>query len=103
MSGASIVEVIAERHFEAEDEAGLRREVVLRIGKPVHDPKEGGDWSCPYQIVGLWDDRVSAAYGVDPVQALLLSLQKAGLELNYYRTAQKGKLTWLGEEDLGLL
>lgn len=102
MSNISLGEVIAERYFEAEDEAGVRREVILRIGKPMPDQEEGGDWCCPYQIVGFGDDQVNAAYGVDPVQALLFSLQKAGLDLNYYQKAQKSKLTWLDDENLGL-
>ncbi|HEX8183744.1 MAG TPA: hypothetical protein VF747_03310, partial [Blastocatellia bacterium] len=90
------------RSFEAREATGTEREVTLRMGKPIPDPKEGGDWCCPYQIIGLGDDKVSAAFGVDPLQALLLALQKAGAELSYYQRVQNIKLTWLDDEDLGL-
>lgn len=102
MGDVSLGEVIAERYFEAQDEDGARREVVLRVGKPVPDPEEGGDWCCPYQIVGFGGDRVSPAYGVDSVQALLFGLQKAALDLKHYQQVQKSRLTWLGQEQLGL-
>lgn len=102
MTDISIGEVIAERDFEARDEKGARREVRLQIGIPRPDPKEGGDWYCPYQIVGFGDDKVSAAFGVDTVQALLSALQKAGLELDFFQKAQNSKLTWRDDEDLGL-
>ena len=102
MSNINIGEVIAERYFQLQDEAGVRSEVVLRIGKPLPDPKAGGDWCCPYQIVGFGDDKVTAVFGVDPMQALLFGLQKAWFELHYYQKIHKRKLTWLGEDDLGL-
>lgn len=102
MSSIQLGEVIAERYFEAQEEDGSRREVVLRIGTPAPDPQAGGDWCCPYQIIGLGSDKVSPAYGVDSVQALWFGLQKAGLDLRHYQRTQKSRLLWLGEEDLGL-
>jgi len=102
MKNMTLGEIIAERHFESIDESGVEREVVVRIGKPVPDDNEGGDWYCPFQITGFGDDKISAAFGVESMQALLLSLQKVAAELNYYQKVQKCKLTWLDQPDLGL-
>jgi hypothetical protein len=102
MTNLTLGEIIAERHFEARDETGVEYDLVLHIGKPIPDANEGGDWCCPYQITGFNDNKVSAAFGVDSIQALLLSLQKAALELNHYQKVKNSNLTWLDQDDLGL-
>lgn len=89
-------DVIAEREFEAQGRPGG---VTLRLGRPAPDPQ--GDWSCPFQTVGLGrDGEVHTAYGVDAVQALVLALQMARAQLQSVQ-AEHG-LTWLDGSDLGL-
>ena len=90
-------DVIAERELEAGD--GRPGGVTVRLGRPAPDPE--GDWSCPFQVVGI-DGRaeVYAAYGVDALQALVLAIQMIRAQLGSAQ-ARHG-LTWLGGDDLGL-
>lgn len=92
MSDSILGEVVAERELE---HAGGSARVVVRIGKPTEDPAEGGDWRCPFQILGLGDERVYEAFGIDAVQALQLCLMM--IDANLYGQP----VTWLGEKDLG--
>lgn len=101
MSNIEFGEIIAERLLELQDESGIEHEVIVRIGKPIPDPNPGGDWCCPFQIMGLNDDQTRAVFGVDQVQALLLSFEMIRTQLNYYQTNQKYELTWLGQNNLG--
>jgi hypothetical protein len=94
------LEVIAEREFDLAH-GGTEQVVLLRIGKPVPDPEPGGDWACPIQLIGLDDDSVQLAYGVDSLQAVLLAIQLAGVLLERGPHAGE-KLSWLGQTDLGL-
>ena len=60
---------IAERRFKV---SGLSsREVTIRIGIPEREQR---DSRCPFQVVGLSNDAVRYAYGVDSLQALNLAL-----------------------------
>lgn len=59
-------EVVAERELEAINIDGERTPVVVKLGKPHPDPLgTGEDWCCPHQILGLGDESVMAAFGVD--------------------------------------
>src|SRR5436190_1932100 len=59
---------IAERRFKV---SGLSsREVTIRIGIPEREQR---DSRCPFQVVGLSNDAVRYAYGVDSLQALILA------------------------------
>ena len=96
-------EVIAERRLEWTGADAPAEGVVVRIGKPVRDPLPGGDWLCPVQVVGLGDERVRAAFGVDAVQALVLSLQMIDADLHAGQRRAGGRLHWLEQPDLGFL
>ncbi|GGU54103.1 DUF6968 family protein [Lentzea flava] len=92
-------EVVAERQIEGVAPDGSHFEVVIRFGAPRPDPLSGnGDWVCPHQIAGLGDDSVGAAYGVDSLQALLLSVYAVRVKL----AESGGTLDWLGMPELGL-
>lgn len=94
-------ELLAEREYEASDgRGGAPRTVVLRIGRPRPDTRPGGDWVCPFQIIGLGNDDVMAVGGVDAVQALHLAMAMAGARLAH--PPRGTTITWLGEADLGL-
>ncbi|MEV6239226.1 hypothetical protein [Lentzea sp. NPDC051838] len=92
-------EIIAERRIEGVAPDGSHFEVVIRFGAPRPDPlSHNGDWECPHQIDGLGDGAVGAAYGVDSLQALLLSVHAVRIKL-----AESGStLDWLGMPELGL-
>lgn len=94
-------DVLAEREYEAiHAGAGKPRKVVLRIGKPRIAPHQDGAWICPAQILGIGEDNVLEAAGIDAVQALHLAMVMAGARLTY---PPKGlTITWLGGSDLGL-
>ena len=93
MSTATLGDVIAERELEHLGDASAR--ILVRIGKPTEDSAEGRDWRCPFQIIGLDDNAVHEAFGVDAVQALQLCFQM--IDAHLYGQP----VTWLGEKDLG--
>lgn len=95
MSDAILGEVVAERELEHARDDSVR--VRVRIGRPTEDPAEGGDWRCPFQVLGLGDERVHEAFGVDAVQALQLCFQMIDA------TLIGEPVTWLGETDLGFV
>ena len=95
-------ELVAERTLEAIARDGARAPVLIRIGKPVRDTLPGGDWACPSQIVGLGDEAVTATFGVDALQALLLSVYGLRLRLTERAGLARVRLDWLGQPGLGL-
>ena len=75
----------------------------LAVGTPRPDPlSANGDWCCPHQISGLGDGSVEASFGVDSLQALLLSLYSLRIKLAERAQEASLSLTWLGTADLGL-
>lgn len=95
-------DVVAQRRIEAFGADGTAQTVTLRLGKPFPDPLPGGDWCCPFQIDGLGDDSVDAAFGIDSLQALLLATWAAQLQLTERARLLSVRLDWLGQPDLGL-
>ncbi|MFI7470624.1 DUF6968 family protein [Nonomuraea sp. NPDC049646] len=96
-------EIAVERQLEALAGDGTRRPVTIRFGTPRLDQLSvNGDWCCPHQILGLGDQEVGAAFGVDSLQALLLSVYKVRLKLEERALASSVRLDWLGWPDLGL-
>lgn len=92
-------DVIAERELTLVPEgADTPSRILVRIGRPVRD---GQDWQTPYEIRGPAADdiRARSIFGVDSMQSLLLAVQTIGAELSTY--ARRGRLTFLGEDDLG--
>ncbi|GAA2863950.1 hypothetical protein GCM10010517_23090 [Streptosporangium fragile] len=103
MATYELGEVVAERRVEAVTGGGARTPVTLRFGRPRPDAlSEGGDWCCPHQILGLGDESVGASFGVDSLQAFLLSVYKVQLKLGERAEAASVRLEWLGQPDLGL-
>jgi hypothetical protein len=101
MDNSALGTVIAERYFEARQGDRQEYEVVLRIGTPIRDPRPEGDWYCPYQIMGVPNSKVRAAFGIDSLQAFLLALQKARAELDFNQRANSLRFTWLDQDDWG--
>jgi hypothetical protein len=99
-----ISEVIAQRCLSLEDQPDTNIRILL--GKPQHvaSPSNDDFVLCPYQIVGIGDEKVRSAGGVDEVQALQLAMEMIGSEL-YFKLNRNygGKLRWeAGKEgDLG--
>lgn len=62
---------LAERELHLQGPAD--RVVRVAIGAPEPDPLPGGDFRGPFQVIGLSDDSVHYAHGVDSFQALNLA------------------------------
>jgi len=82
--------IIASRTLREAD--GAR--VTVQFGRPRRSDK---DWLCPFRIVGLSNDVVHRAYGVDSLQALQLAIDAARAMV---RSCGR-PLDWLGQSDLG--
>jgi hypothetical protein len=90
-----IGQVIAERRLYLEGQPGTNIRVL--IGRPQRLPSASNkDFVlCPYQILGIGDEKVRSAGGVDEVQGLQLAMEMIGSEL-YFKLNRKcaGKLRW---------
>ena len=95
MTAAGLGEVIAERELRTMHDSAAP--VLVRIGRPVEDPE--GDWRCPFQITGLDNDTVYAAFGIGSVQALALCLEM--IRAQFADLGRRHRLTWLEGDDLG--
>jgi hypothetical protein len=84
-----------ERQFGLDDGSF----VTVRFLKPVPD---GNDFRCDFQIE--WpNSKVSKhSFGVDSVQALLLAMQIAHIDLLASPQSKADQLKWLDNADLGL-
>ena len=82
---------IATRELQASG-----RKITVVIGKPEMFP-DGVNFYCPYQIVGIGNERVRYAGGVDAVQALQLAMQMIGAELYTSQEAQSKQLSWVDD------
>ncbi|MEL6642583.1 MAG: hypothetical protein AAFQ79_01500 [Pseudomonadota bacterium] len=87
-------EIFASRTFEIGGQA-----VECRFHKPERD---GIDYSCQYEIDWPSAPVTKRAFGVDQVQALLMAMQKAHVELLHARDAKAMTVTWLEDENLSL-
>jgi len=76
-----IDEIIATRSLYLEGAPDIAIQVVL--GKPQSVPGSPDDdlMLCPYQILGIGDQKVRCAGGVDAFQALQLAMEMIGSEL----------------------
>lgn len=92
---SEIKEIVAERRLYI---AG-RPDIIIRVllGKPQEAPEaSSGDFMlCPYQILGIGDEKVRVGGGVDAMQALQLAMEMIGAELYFKLNRQQdGKLRW---------
>ena len=98
-----IREVIAERDLYLEGQPQSHIRVIF--GKPQKASGSSHDHAlCPYQILGIGDEKVHSAAGVDAVQALQLAMEMVGAELYFKLNRQcDRRLRWEAgiEGDLG--
>ena len=90
MKLSTVGTIIAIRKLTLSDQ----RTVTVRVGKPRRFRGGNDDYYCPYQILGLGDEVVRYAGGVDPVQALQLALVAIGADLGALKEAKTGTLSW---------
>ena len=84
--------VIAERQLLYSDPENGSRLVRVLLGAPRESPG-GGEWYCPWQILGIGGEKVLAAYGIDAVQSLQLAMTMIGANL-YAHADQGRRLSW---------
>lgn len=94
-------QVVAERDLVFEPlECGQPPVTVrFRLGRPT---RSGVEWFCPFEVIGLGDTRVEAAYGADSVQALLLALAKLRVVLGALALEHRGRLEFAGRVGPGI-
>lgn len=73
--------VIANRELLYSDREHGTQSVQVLLGAPVESPL-GGEWYCPWRILGIGHEQVRAAYGVDSFQCLQLALKMIGASLH---------------------
>ena len=95
----SVGEIVASRDLQV---AGSNQRVRISIGKPERFPAESEpfpvetDYYCPYQIIGFGKEKIGHAGGIDSIQALMLALERVGIELYTSAEAKSGLLSWDG-------
>lgn len=71
--------------------------IFVRIGLPQET--EHGDFLTPYQIIGMGDEKVRAAAGLDAVQSLQLVFRMIGADLASASIFEE--LKWSDADDCG--
>jgi len=77
------------------------KKITVTIGIPEMFPDGGDDYYCPYQIIGIGNERVRYAGGIDSVQSLELAFKMIGTDLYTSAEAQAGELNWAGGSKKG--
>lgn len=93
--------VIAEGVLTYVDPVDGARGITVKLGAPQKLPDEMG-WYAPWQIVGVGEEHVRYAVGVDAFQALQLVMYMIGATLFSQVQLQGVKLYWLDGEDTDL-
>lgn len=95
-------EIIATRKLVFTRGDGVESDVVVNLGNPVPDPNDPSTtWICPFQILGIGNERTNAIFGVDSLQALILALHILPTELAWLARNENGTFD-SREQDLGL-
>lgn len=101
MGFASMGEIIAERVLTLLHDDGNTTQVFVRLGKAQASP-EGDEYYCPFQIVGVGDEKVRQIFGIDAFQALQLTLRAISFKLHYHRRQSNLVLyCWEQGDDMG--
>ena len=90
-------DVIAIREMEFRANDGSIEKASIKVGRPFEDD-EGLSWVCPYELSTESRKKVFGMHGIDPLQALDLTLKTLSTEVEYWERTQKGKFFFLGEE-----
>lgn len=92
--------IIATRTFELAMADGGIGEVLIKIGKPKKHQNNSS--YCPYQIIGIGDERIRYAMGSDGVQSLILAMTKIGADIYTSPEAKDRRLTWMEDDSNNL-
>jgi hypothetical protein len=101
MEQNAIGEVIGERMLTLEKSAEVARQVKVLLGKP-RKFQDSEDFCCPYQIIGLGDDTIKSAAGIDSMQAIQIAMQLVASEIHNVHREDAANLRWYGNRNIGL-
>lgn len=96
-------EIIAVRRLFLEGEEPASSNILVKLGKP-RQFADSTDYYCPYQIIGIGDENIRYAGGIDAVQALQLAFRALAIDLYIGLNREfDNRLRWEGDEngDLG--
>src|SRR5712691_1524894 len=99
MEEQGLTEVIAEQEVEFLRIDGTASAVRAKLGRPKREtgtPER--NWTCPYQITGVGNERVKATVGLDGIHALSLALHMFPIELVGLVEKERGSLRYLGQQ-----
>ena len=71
-----------------------RSEVTVIFGAPQPLSPTEPEFFCPYQILGLGNDSIRYAIGMDALQAIEYTMQHVGINLYASKEARSGRLSW---------
>lgn len=97
----NIGEVIAIRKMKFISDDGRKEKAFLKVGKP-YEYNEDLDWCCPYELSTESSKKVFGMIGIDPLQALELTMKTLKVEIEFWEKNQKGKFYFLDEEGAGI-
>ena len=95
MDCESIGEIIATRRLYFVDETSNKRTVSVFVGEPRQLPDSPG-YHCPFQVIGIGNQKTQSALGCDSIQALQAALILIAAGLNHLNNEIGGRLTWEG-------
>lgn len=93
-------DIIATRDLVYISNTGEREKAVIEIGKPYQIEDEA--FLCPYRVGSESYEHLFGSVGIDPFQALELSLKTIEAELIYWVRRKGGSFEFLGEPGTGL-
>lgn len=93
-------EIIATRKLSVS--GSTEQEIEILIGRPLQYPKSS-DYYVPYQIVGIGDEKIRYAGGIDSIQCLQLVMKMIYYDVGALNEKLELALRWQGDEagDLG--
>jgi len=94
-------DVIAIREMEFVAEYGNKEKAFLKVGRP-YEYSEDLNWCCPYELSTESRKIVFGMIGIDPLQALELTMKTLPVEIEFWEKTQKGKFYFLDEEGAGV-
>ena len=95
MDSENLGEIIATRKLYFVDEASKKRTVSVLVGEPQQSPISPG-YHCPFQVIGIGNQKTQLARGYDSVEALQSALILIAAGLNHLNDEIGCKLTWEG-------
>lgn len=93
---SKLQDVVAKREIELVLENGANEKFLVSIAKP--ELAESGDsYICPHEFLTEKFEKVVNIHGVDPIQALELSIKSIAPYLEYLERKRGGIFHFLGE------